>query len=499
MPGFETMSFERMSPDWTSLFDDFSYLPERAMIEELSSEDGSDRSSEVSEMFSMSHEKPRRMYLSIEDGTASLNAMLTSVSPGFTIRPATASLFDYRSPERNIFLQMQSLDRLESRMRRPPLYKNVPTPDNLKLSQKDSVWFEYFYHLALAWDHISVPRFVPGFLYQMYGLSFNHFALRQALMSQSAGYYAVTNQKPVVLSRRFLVQLLPNVQNAISTQTFDVGHLCTVLQLVKIYSQLSDTMAAHRHLQGLRLMVDHLLARPGDPHPLVMCVWRGALYFDICFAFEGIPFAFPSPERGQDEVHRKWLTHFIPASKPELMEIVLAQFELDDIEHRVMSLLHHRNSEEYNPEEEEAAIRLGAEEALRDLRGWMRRLIIQHMESEEVKSRLSLDTNEVSPEAAFLHYPHLTFQNDKYALLLISYHSLVILTTLIIYPEYGPNPPYRFASAITICRILAWNMYQSKLAGNTNAIHWHSHDLFRVGLVLGPPMYPAGMLVGYLC
>jgi len=136
-------------------------------------------------------------------------------------------------------------------------------------------------------------------------------------------------------------------------------------------------------------------------------------------------------------------------------------------------------------------IREGAEAALQDLRGWMRRPIIQRLESEEVKSRLASD--EVDPEASFLHYPHLTFQNDKYALLLISYHSLMILTTLLIYPEFGPNPPFRFASAVTICRILAWNMYQSKLLGNPNAVHWHSHDLFRVGLVLGKTTHPEGI------
>ena len=412
----------------------------------------------------------------------------------FALRPSGDLDFDYHSPDRNIFLRMQRVDRLEGRTRPLPLYKSVPTPDNLRPARQDSVWFEYFYHLALAWDDISVPRFVPGFLYQTYGLSFNHFALRQALMSLASGYYAVTNQTSLVSSRTYLAQLLPEVQNAISTLSFDVGHLCTVFQLVKIYSQLSDTMAAHRHLQGLRLMVDYLLAQSGDPHPLVMCVWRGALYFDIRFAFEGIPFAFPSPEGRMDEIHRKWLKHFIPSSRPELTEIVLAQFELDDIEHRVMSLLQHRHSPEYNAETEEGNIREGAEAALTDLRGWMQRPIIQQLEAAEVRARLSND--EVDPEASFLHYPHLTFQNNKYALLLISYHSLMILTTLLIYPEFGPNPPYRFASAITICRILAWNTYQSKLAGNTNAVHWHSHDLFRVGLVLGQPMHPAGICYG---
>jgi hypothetical protein len=484
------MSLEQLYPDWSKLFDDFPYIPARTMLEELNSEDRSEQSSELSEHFGAPSDIPRRLYLSIDDGTH-FPVPADKVSTNLINWSEDYENLDYHLPERNIFVKMQSLDRLESRTCRTPLYKFLPTPDNLRLARPDAIWFEYFYHLALAWDDISVPRFVPGFLFEIYGLSFDHFALRQSLMSQAAGYYAVTNQTSLLSSRRYLAQLLPDVQTAISNLTFDVGHLCAVLQLVKIYSQLSDTMAAHRHLQGLRLMVDYLLAQPGDPHPLVMCVWRGALYFDIRFAFEGIPFAFPSPERGMDETHRKWLRYFIPSSKPELVEVVLAQFELDDIEHRVMSLLHHRHSSDYNPETEEKLIREGAEEALRDLRGWMRRSIIQRLESEEVTSRIAND--EVDPDASFLHYPHLTFQNDKYALLLISYHSLIILTTLLTYPELGPNPPYRFASAVTICRILAWNMYQSKLAGITSAVHWHSHDLFRVGLVLGKQTHPEGI------
>src|SRR5579862_2756278 len=184
----------------------------------------------------------------------------------------------YNDPQRNIFLRMQDLDPISPKPM--VLYKKVPPPDNMRLSDDNTVWFEYFHHLALQWDSASIPRFVPGFLHRMYGLSLNHFALRQSLMGQAAGYYAIMNKQSLSQSRRFLTQLLPDVQRAISTLTFDEGHLCAVLQLVKIYTQFSDTKGAHRHLQGLRLMVEHLLSKSDPPHPLVMCVWRAAIYFD---------------------------------------------------------------------------------------------------------------------------------------------------------------------------------------------------------------------------
>lgn len=385
---------------------------------------------------------------------------------------------------------MQELD--EEQQTRLPLFKRIPSPDNLRLPQKDTVWLEYFYRLALSWDSNSIPRFVPGLLYRMYGLSLNHYALRQALMSQSAGYHAILNQgSGFDQSRRFVAQLLPVVQSAISSLDFDEGHLCAVFQLVKIYSQLGDIWGAHRHLKGLHLMIDHLLARRGEPHPLVMCVYRGSIYFDIWFAFEGIPFAFPSPVPRQDDLHRKWLADFIPSSQVDLIDIVLAQLELDDLEHRVMTLLQQRQSMTYDLTHDEPAIKQTGAEILRDLEAWKRRPIIEKCEAEEINGRKGLVTK---GHGKFLHYPPLVFKNEKYALLLISYHSLVILASLLTNPEIGPSPYVRFTSAITLCRILAFNMQKVITEGKPVAVHWHTHDLLRVGLVLGEPMYPLGSI-----
>ena len=371
-----------------------------------------------------------------------------------------------------------------------PLFKQVPAPDNLRLSQKDVVWFEYFYHLALSWDSYSIPRFVPGLLYRMYSLSLNHFALRQALMGQSAGYHAILNGTSLEQSRRFVAQLLPDVQDAISTMTFDEGHLCAVFQLIKIYAQLGDIMGAHRHLQGVRLMINHLVAKSGGkPHPLVMCIYRGAINFDVWFAFEGIPFAFPSPKRKNEDTQRKWLTNFVPSSQRSLIDFIVAQFELDDLEHRVMTLLQFRGSFEYDPEIDELRLQRTGKEILKDLEAWMRTPIIVKCEAEEINARKGQST---AGHGTFLRYPPLIFRNENYALLLISYHSLVILATMLTHPEIGPHPYVRFSSAITLCRILAFNMQRSKNEGRPFAVHWHTHDLMRVGLALGEPMYPLG-------
>ena len=64
---------------------------------------------------------------------------------------------------------------------------------------------------------------------------------------------------------------------------------------------------------------------------------------------------------------------------------------------------------------------------------------------------------------------------------------------MLTHPEIGPLPYIRFTSAITLCRILAFNMQRSKNEGRPDAVHWHTHDLMRVGLALGEPMYPLGI------
>ena len=403
----------------------------------------------------------------------------------------------YGSPGSNIFMQMQMLDESQNveQLQQLPLLKLVPPPDNMRLSRNDSVWLEYFHHLAKVWDTNSVPRFVPGFLEAIYNLSLNHYALRQSVMGLASGYHAVINQKPQFQSRRFLAQVLPDIQTAISNLTFDECHVGAVFQLVKIYAQLGDILGAHRHLLGLGLMIDHILAGNKEPPPLVMCVYRGAIYFDISFAFEGIPFALQSPESNQDEIHRKWLANFIPHSQRSLIEFVLAQFELDGLEHRVMKLLLFRQSPEYDPDVDEPLIREAGEQILQDLQAWKRRPIIESCEEAEIQGRRGAST---TGHGRFLQYPPLIFHNEKYSLLLISYHSLLILATMLVHPEIGPFPDTRFASAITLCRILAFNIQKSKIEGRPGPIHWHTHDLLRVGLVLGEAMYPLGIsfLVG---
>ena len=405
-----------------------------------------------------------------------------------------APLVDLRGPygnsNSNIFMRMQELDEEQSKRRQQiQIFRPLPAPDDMTLPREDSVWLEYFHKLALSWDNNSIPRFVPGLLHRMYSLSLNHYALRQALMGQAAGYYAILNTSSLENSRRFVAQLLPSVQTAISKLTFDEGHLCAVFQLIKIYAQLGDIMGAHRHLQGLRLMIDHLLSARKAPHPLVMCIYRGSIMFDIWFAFEGIPFALSSPEGNKDSVHRKWLEEFIPASQPHLIEIVLAQFELDDLEHRVMTLLQHRQSTDFDPETDEIKIKTQGAEILAALEAWMRRPIVEQCQAEEIMARRGVST---VGQGKFLHYPPLIFRNEQYALLLISYHSLVILATMLTHPEIGPQPYVRFTSAITLCRILAFNMQRTKNEGKPDPVHWHTHDLMRVGLVLGEPIYPLG-------
>jgi hypothetical protein len=117
-------------------------------------------------------------------------------------------------------------------------------------------------------------------------------------------------------------------------------------------------------------------------------------------------------------VHRKWLASFLGSSDRELVNIVLAQFELD----RVMALHQRKQLLQYELEVDDPVMRLGAEEAQWGLKEWLRRPIIEKLEFEEANFRASFIADEKYGKISFLHYPCLSFQNDKFALLLKSYH-----------------------------------------------------------------------------
>jgi hypothetical protein len=367
-----------------------------------------------------------------------------------------------------------------------PMYEKLPSPDNLKLPPQDAVWFELFTKRMDEWD--AVPRFIKEFLARLVVMSLDHYALRQSIMAQAAGYYALVTRTTMEHSQRFLLQLLPQVQLAISRLDIDELHICTVFQLAKTSCQMADVEAAHRHLKGLYVMIDHVLAKRKEPTPLLMCAWRGGVYLDTRLAFEGQPFAFPSPRRKRDVMHRKWLTNFIPRHRQYLVDFALAQFELDNIEHCVMRLLGSRESAEFDPDKDVRVLCQRGEALLLELEQWIQQAVIIKHEMEEDIGRLLLDN---LPQKKFLHHPPLNFQSENYALILLSYHSITILTTLLTHPNVGAKPPKRYTSAITICRIYAYIMSIHE-AENREPSHWHGHDLFRAGLALGEDLFPMG-------
>lgn len=456
-------------------------------------------SEEEDEEFFRQYEIPQITRQSDDLSTPRASAYYETHLKNYNLFPPAELRSSYNSSNNNIFLQMQRLNLSDSKKPTSPTSpasftpRTFSPPNNLQFSQQDSLWFEYFYNFALTWDTIYNSRFIPGFLFQMYTMSLHHPVLRKSLMAQASGYAAIQHQTPFDQTRQYLAQILPEVHLAITTLGFDEGHLCAVFQLVQIHSQLADLAGAHKHLCGLRLMIDQLMAKRTEPHPIVMCVLRGALQFDIDFAVEGFEMAFSSPTGKQEKFHRKWLMEFTPYSKRHLIDLTLAQIELQDLEHRAMGLLQLRQSPTYNPDIDEQTISQAGKSILRDLKEWKKKVFLELCELEETEARKS----EISScTGGFVHYPPLTFRNYNYGLLLLSYHSTVILATFLISPQLGPFPFLRYTSAITVCRIQAFTEQLSK-KGFKGPCLWHAHDMLRAGLVLGETTHPLGILALY--
>jgi hypothetical protein len=64
--------------------------------------------------------------------------------------------------------------------------------------------------------------------------------------------------------------------------------------------------------------------------PEVMLVWRLAIQMDQKLAI-GDQNPIFAPISNQNDNHRRWLERIINRSYPEMVDIVLAQFALDDI------------------------------------------------------------------------------------------------------------------------------------------------------------------------
>jgi hypothetical protein len=368
----------------------------------------------------------------------------------------------------------------------PDLPKSIPPPDNLTLVADDSMYLEYFYYLALRFDLVTLPRFVTSFLPQLFGLSLTHYTLRQSLMSEAAGFKSlITPDHDRHSLYRLMAEIYPSVQKAISENTFDEGHVCAIFQLVKIYLVFGETKGAHRHLQGLRHMIDHLLAKQ-EPDPLVMSVWRGAIFVDTVLASEGFEYAFPSAEPKTDEFHHHWLAK-CTQSKEEA-DLAVAQFALDDIERRVMTAWRQRQSPETDVTNDRRELERIEAELQSELQQWQKRPAVSRGMPRE-----TLDEDEIGvPIQSFLQYPPLVCADQRIGLLLISYHSIYILSTMIVNSAMGPFTRGRFASAITICRLAANITAETCSVTRPGSIHWHVQDLYRVGLVLGEPFYPLG-------
>jgi len=283
---------------------------------------------------------------------------------------------------------------------------------------------------------------------------------------------------------------LPLIQTAIQTNTINDSHIAAVFLLAYLNFASGEIASAGRHLDGLVLMLEQRYTIDQQDNPLINAIRRLTIRLDNVRGTTGRTLAFPSHKLGPLSSHRDWLVKLIEPNNTSAIDWALAEFELEDLANQIIHLNLRartlRASETHNPATDEHELIFRAEVLLNELQRWKLRPIFMAAEADENLSRLASLGQDSAP--TFLNYPPLPFNNHVYAGLLIMYHRLQILVSLIIEPQVGDDPPERLEAALNLCRT-----YASYRAARTTMPSTMIIPLVLSGFVLGETDYPKGI------
>jgi len=273
--------------------------------------------------------------------------------------------------------------------------------------------------------------------------------------------------------------------------TIDDSHIVAVFLLAYLNFTGGEITSAGRHLDGLRLMLEHRGATVLTDDPLINAIRRLTIRLDNVRGTTGRSLAFPTHKLATGVPNREWLSKLIQPNKLQSLEWALMEFELEDLANQMIHLNLRaqalRTAPGHNPATDEHEILFRAEILLSELNRWKLRPIFLAAEAEENLSRLACLSPSSSP--AFLDYPPLPFKNVVFAGLMIMFYRLQILGSLIISPVPGPEPANRLEAAINLCRT-----YTSYASLRERIPSIMVIPLILAGFVLGETQHPQGQI-----
>jgi hypothetical protein len=395
----------------------------------------------------------------------------------------------YNTASTNIFLQLQnqplSSTSEDDEAYELPLIQAIGAPDNTPLYTVDSSYLHFFV-LELP-SILSVDHLFPNALGRILGMTIGNPALWHSVLALSSFLADKIAGRPTSRTYVHLQRSLSLIQSAIQNGTINDSHIAAVFFLAYLNLATGEIASAGRHLDGLLLMLEQ---RGATDDPLINAIRRLTIRLDNVRGTTGRSLCFPTHKLETAISPREWLLKLLDSDKLGSLDWALAEFELEDLANQIVHL-HLRTKElrslpTHNPATDEHELLFRAEILLTELQRWKLRPIFLAAEADENLTRLACLNNLISP-STFLNYPPLPFKNVMYASLLILYYRLQILSSLIIRPELGDNPPERYEAAINLCRTFAsYKTLREKIPSLMVV------PLLFAGFVLGERDYPRG-------
>jgi hypothetical protein len=372
----------------------------------------------------------------------------------------------YTTPASNIFIQALTIPipndenlELESR---EPLYRSLTAPDNYMESPSDEHLPRYF---TKQYGSDTGTMGFPDIYGVMYAQGWTNPVLRHACLAV-ASFWAGRKMGQTFVHRAeaHINFLLPELQRAIRTKTFDDGHICAVYLLMSFALDTNRFRIMQRHGEGLVLMLRHLgylLSSSNGRHsisektsPLVVHVWRLALRDDNMCGFGGPKYykmCLPLMEM-TDIPYERCMDSFLDHKRTHLKLIKRELLLKDLLTHRILHFQNQvstlRTSSTYKSRSQvyETHILAQAHVVIKDI----------HYQRSKISEQY-LVTYSHRHVQRFLQYPPFyTSSWDSYCLFIYNSQTY-INATLIADPKLGRSEtfPERTTAAIDLCRAAA--------------------------------------------
>jgi hypothetical protein len=267
-----------------------------------------------------------------------------------------------------------------------------------------------------------------------------------------------------------LQKAIPELQDSLSFQTFDDGHILSVPLLAHLAFWWRKPDVAKAHIKGFYKMLIHagyldqdrfgkVSVSPKMP-PLVLLMWRLSVRLDHYFGFMSPEEETIPPIKSDSESSRRYITGFIDPSVVEWTECLVVTDQLEDL--RNLAVHYNRRatalraSTDYEDGEAQRYIQQAGRKVIRKIEQLEGNIITAATTYNSIRHPIFVPVWNMSlesfPAGQFLHYTRLfrTLHHRFIEAILIN-RATLIHTTITSHPKAGPYPMERLQAAVEIC------------------------------------------------